>query len=29
PQRDPELGIGRYIAWQSPMHREAVRRALA
>ncbi|GAB6944277.1 ATP-binding protein [Vulcanisaeta sp. JCM 14467] len=28
PERDPELGIGKYVAWQSPMHREAVRRVL-
>ena len=28
PERDPELGIGRRIAWQTPLHREAVRRAL-
>ncbi len=28
PERDLELGIGRYVAWQSPLHREAVRRAL-
>ena len=28
PERDAELGIGRYIAWQSPIHKEAVRRAL-
>ena len=28
PERDPELGIGRYYAWQTPLHREAVRRAL-
>ena len=28
PQRDPELGIGKYLAWQTPIHREAVRRAL-
>jgi len=28
PERDPELGIGRYFAWQTPLHREAVRRAL-
>ena len=28
PERDPELGIGRFVAWQSPLHREAVRRAL-
>ncbi|MGC8608073.1 MAG: ATP-binding protein, partial [Vulcanisaeta sp.] len=28
PIRDPELGIGKYVAWQTPLHREAVRRAL-
>jgi len=28
PEKDPELGIGRYFAWQTPLHREAVRRAL-
>lgn len=28
PERDPELGIGRDVAWQTPLHREAVRRAL-
>jgi len=28
PERDPELGIGRHYAWQTPLHREAVRRAL-
>jgi hypothetical protein len=28
PERDPELGIGKNAAWQTPMHREAVRRAL-
>jgi len=28
PERDPELGIGEEVAWQSPLHREAVRRAL-
>jgi hypothetical protein len=28
PERDPELGIGRDVAWQTPIHREAVRRAL-
>jgi len=28
PERDLELGIGRYYAWQTPLHREAVRRAL-
>jgi len=29
PQKDPELGIGEEYAWQTPLHREAVRRALA
>ncbi len=28
PERDLELGIGRYVAWQTPLHRDAVRRAL-
>jgi len=28
PEKDPELGIGRYYAWQTPLHREAVKRAL-
>ncbi|MGC9147782.1 MAG: ATP-binding protein [Infirmifilum sp.] len=28
PERDLELGIGRRVAWQSPLHRIAVRRAL-
>jgi len=28
PQRDLELGVGRRVAWQSPLHREAVKRAL-
>jgi len=28
PEKDLELGIGRYVAWQTPLHREAVRRAL-
>jgi len=28
PERDPELGIGRHVAWQTPLHREAVKRAL-
>ena len=27
--KDPELGIGWHVAWQTPLHREAVRRALA
>ena len=29
PQKDLELGIGKYVAWQTSLHREAVRRALA
>ncbi|GAB6945372.1 hypothetical protein JCM14467A_21540 [Vulcanisaeta sp. JCM 14467] len=28
PERDPELGIGKYVAWQTPIHREAIRRVL-
>ena len=28
PGRDLELGIGRYVAWQTPLYREAVRRVL-
>ncbi len=28
PEKDEELGIGKYVAWQTPIHREAVRRAL-
>ncbi|MEM4971480.1 MAG: ATP-binding protein, partial [Sulfolobales archaeon] len=28
PERDPELGIGRYVAWQTPLYRIAVRKAL-
>jgi len=28
PQKDPELGVGKHIAWQTPLHREAARRAL-
>jgi hypothetical protein len=28
PERDPDIGVGRYVAWQTPLHREAVRRAL-
>ena len=28
PERDPELGVGRNVAWQTPIHREAVRKAL-
>ncbi|MEM1598879.1 MAG: ATP-binding protein [Pyrobaculum sp.] len=29
PEKDPELGVGKFYAWQTPLHREAVRRALA
>ncbi|MEM4970828.1 MAG: ATP-binding protein [Sulfolobales archaeon] len=28
PEKDLDLGIGRYVAWQTPLHREAVRKAL-
>ena len=28
PEKDPELGIGRFYAWQTPLHREAAQRAL-
>ena len=28
PERDPELGIGRHVAWRTPLHREAVKKAL-
>jgi energy-coupling factor transporter ATP-binding protein EcfA2 len=28
PEKDLELGVGRHVAWQTPLHREAVRRAL-
>ena len=28
PERDPELGIGRYYAWQTPLHREALKRTI-
>jgi len=28
PEKDPQLGIGRHIAWQTPLHREAVKKAL-
>ncbi len=28
PERNPEIGVGRNVAWQTPLHREAVRRAL-
>jgi len=28
PEKDLELGIGKYAAWQTPLHREAIRRVL-
>ncbi len=28
PEKDPGLGIGRHYAWQTPLHREAMRKAL-
>ncbi len=28
PERDLELGVGRRVAWQTPLHREAVKKAL-
>ena len=28
PEEDPDLGVGRHVAWQTPLHREAVRAAL-
>ena len=28
PERDPELGVGRDAAWQTPIHREAAKKAL-
>jgi energy-coupling factor transporter ATP-binding protein EcfA2 len=28
PEKDDELGIGRRVAWQTPLHREAIKRAL-
>jgi GTPase SAR1 family protein len=28
PEKDLALGVGRYVAWQTPLHREAVKRAL-
>jgi len=27
-EKDIEIGVGRHVAWQSPLHREAVRKAL-
>jgi hypothetical protein len=28
-EKDLDLGIGKHIAWQTPLHREAVKRAIA
>ncbi|MCE4610912.1 MAG: ATP-binding protein [Desulfurococcales archaeon] len=28
PEKDLEMGIGRFVAWQTPLHREAVKNAL-
>jgi hypothetical protein len=28
PEKDPELGIGKDVAWQTPLHKEAVKKAL-
>ncbi|MEM4970854.1 MAG: ATP-binding protein [Sulfolobales archaeon] len=28
PDKDPEIGIGKHVAWQTPLHREAIRKAL-
>jgi len=28
PEKDPNLGIGKYIAWQTPLHKKAVEKAL-
>jgi len=28
PEKDPELGIGKFYAWQTPLHREAIRKVL-
>jgi hypothetical protein len=28
PEKDPELGIGKNVAWQTPIHREAVKKVL-
>jgi hypothetical protein len=28
PERDLEIGVGRYVAWQTPLYREAVNRLL-
>ena len=28
PEKDADLGIGKHVAWQTPIHREAVKMAL-
>mgnify|MGYP001772883163 CR=1 FL=1 len=28
PEKSLELGIGKYVAWQTPLHREAIRKVL-
>jgi hypothetical protein len=28
PEKDLEIGVGKRVAWQTPLHREAVKRAL-
>jgi hypothetical protein len=28
PQKDLEIGVGKYVAWQTPIHREVVKKAL-
>ena len=28
PEKDLEIGVGRYVTWQTPLHRKAVRKAL-
>jgi hypothetical protein len=28
PERELEIGVGRYVAWQTPLYREAVNRLL-
>jgi len=28
PEEDPKIGVGKFVAWQTPLHREAVKAAL-
>ena len=28
PEKDPKIGVGRYVAWQKSLYREAIRKAL-